>query len=75
MNTKINKTTKLLGKNIRAIRAKRGFTQEELASASNLSATMIGHIERGEKSPTVETVASISKALNIAIYKLFMFED
>ncbi|MBO6257027.1 helix-turn-helix transcriptional regulator, partial [bacterium] len=32
-------------------------------------------IERGEKSPSLQTVAKIANALEIEIHKLFIFED
>lgn len=64
-----------VGKNIKALRAKRDLTQAQLSEKAKMSATMIGHIERGEKSPTVETVAAIANALGVELYKLFIFED
>ncbi|HIS37190.1 TPA: helix-turn-helix transcriptional regulator [Candidatus Scatousia excrementigallinarum] len=67
--------SKLVGKNIKAFRVKKDLTQSQLAERALMSANMIGHIERGEKSPTVETLAGIANALNIDLYKLFIFED
>ncbi len=75
MKERVLEVSKLVGKNIKAQRVKKDLTQTQLAERAEMSSTMIGHIERGEKSPTVETLASIAIALNIDLYKLFIFED
>lgn len=75
MRKKTFEVSKMVGKNIKALRVKKDLTQNQLAEMADMSPTMVGHIERGEKSPTVEILASIAKALNIDLYKLFIFED
>ena len=55
----------IVGDNIRFIREKRGWTQEDLAIVSKMSKTFIGDVERGEKSPTILTVEKIAKALKV----------
>lgn len=55
----------IVGDNIRFIREKRGWTQEDLAIVSKMSKTFIGDIERGEKSPTIITVEKMAKALKV----------
>lgn len=62
---RLAKTLKLLG----------GFDAKPRDKMAEISPTMVGHIERGEKFPIVETLAAIAKALNIDLYKLFIFED
>ena len=64
---------KKIGKNIRQIRRDQAISQEKLAFEANLNRAYIGYIERGERHPTVGTIYKISLALNIPIYKLFMF--
>ena len=52
-----------IGANIRKCRASKGMRQEDLAEETNLSTTYIGMVERGEKTPSLETFVSILNAL------------
>lgn len=66
----MNNITLSLGKRIRNLRIAKRISQEKLAELSGLHATYIGQIERGEKSPTIESIYKISVGLNISISKL-----
>lgn len=55
-----------IGRNIRKFRVDRKVRQEDLAEMTNLSATYIGMVERGEKTPSLESFLSIVNALNIS---------
>ena len=55
-----------LGQRIKAQRIKMGYTQEQLAEACDLSTAHIGHIERGARAASVETLITLSKVLNIS---------
>ncbi|MBO5021327.1 MAG: helix-turn-helix domain-containing protein [Clostridia bacterium] len=55
-----------IGKKIAKYRLLKKFTQEDLAERTNLSSNYIGMIERGEKTPSLETFISILNALEIA---------
>lgn len=35
----------------------------------------MGIVERGEQSPSIQTLTKIANALNIDLYKLFIFEE
>lgn len=59
------------GKAIAALRTKKGLSQEELAYRCGLHRTYIGAVERGEKSPTLNTVEKILKGLNININEIW----
>lgn len=48
-----------------------GMSQEELAFRCGVHRTYIGAIERGEKSPTLNTIERLAKGLNINIIDLF----
>lgn len=74
MISKVSKYTKLVGMNVKLARVKAGLKQEELAEKADLSRETISSIERGEKSPTVQTVGAIADALGIDMYKLFIFD-
>ncbi len=53
-----------VGSNIRKIRIAKGLTQEALAEKTELSANYIGMIERGEKTPSLESFVDIANALS-----------
>src|SRR3954463_13622844 len=55
------------GAQLKALREKAGFTQEELATIAGLSVHAISALERGERRrPHVETVRALSAALDLA---------
>lgn len=53
-----------IGKRIRDIRQKKGFTQAKLADASSLSRTSITNIEHGRQQLPLHTLYDIAIALN-----------
>lgn len=75
MIIKIEDIDKKVGLNIRVQRVKRGISQEELADLSGIARSTMGIVERGEQSPSLQTIAKIATALKIDIYKLFLFDD
>lgn len=54
-----------LGQRIRQQRKLMNMTQEELASVSDVSTSYIGHIERGIKHCSLETLICICNSLHI----------
>jgi transcriptional regulator with XRE-family HTH domain len=46
-------------------RKKNGFSQEKLAELADLHRTYISDLERGIRNPTITTIFSLCKALNI----------
>lgn len=52
-------------------RRERGLTQEELSLATGVHRNYIGGIERGERSPTVEKIATLAGALGVSLSDLF----
>lgn len=73
-NNKVTKITRLFGMKIKIERIKRNLSQEELAALSGISRPTIGAIERAENIPSIETAASIVRALNLDLDKLFIFD-
>lgn len=59
-----------IGKRIRYYRTGQGMSQERLAEYSDLHPTYIGQLERGEKTPTIETLYRITKGLHITLSTL-----
>lgn len=58
------------GARLKAIRNERSYSQQHLADISNLSKLTIQRIENGKFSVTLDTLISISKALEISINDL-----
>jgi len=61
---------KKIGSNIRKIRNRKGWSQEQLALEADLHRAYIGQIERGEKNIGMINLEKIAKALNVEIAKL-----
>lgn len=59
-----------VGKRIKSIRKRKGLTLQDLSGKSGMSATAISAIERNVSSPTVNTLASIGKALGESLSTL-----
>ena len=65
---------KMLGRNIREHREKRGFTQEDLASAiGNGSKQYISSIESGTKNVTIDVLCRIAEALGAKVRDFITF--
>lgn len=70
MTNKDSNINKIIGKKIKLERIKRDLSQEQLADLSNISKNFVGAIERGESSPTIETLAKIANAFEISLPEL-----
>lgn len=55
------------GKRIRKARRDQNLTQSELAELAGISPAFLGHIERGNRRPAMDTLLSLSVALNLSI--------
>ena len=75
MTIKIDEIDKKVGLNIRLERVKRGISQETLADMAGLARSTMGIIERGEQSPSLQTIAKVANVFQIDMYKLFLFEE
>ena len=69
MNIKV-----LLGKSIKEIRLKNGYTQEKLAELAGIEIPSLSNIENGKNYPSHETLEKLSNALNVRPFELFLFE-
>ncbi|MFR7462874.1 MAG: helix-turn-helix domain-containing protein [Clostridia bacterium] len=65
----------LFGKNVKKYRLKSKLSQEKLGELTGLHRTYISDIERGLRSISLNNIDKLSKALNVEIYKLFIFEE
>jgi len=59
------------GQRIKELRKEHDWTQEELGFKAGLDWRYVGDIERGESSPTLETIKKLAKAFKISLAKLF----
>ena len=59
------------GKRVAELRRNAGYSQEQFAFKCELDRTYVGAIERGEKSPTLNTIVKIANALGISKSELF----
>ena len=59
------------GHRVAELRKKAGYSQEQFAFKCEVDRTYIGTIERGEKSPTLNTISKIAAALAISKSELF----
>lgn len=62
-----------LGKQIAKLRKNKKLSQTELGYLCDLDRQAMWRIESGKTNPTTTTLATISKALNISLKKLFDF--
>ncbi len=65
---------KKFGVNLKKLRLAKGFSQEELANSSDVSLPQITRIERGTVNPTLCTIKSLAKGLEVSTGELFNFE-
>jgi transcriptional regulator with XRE-family HTH domain len=65
-----NLNLKNIGRNIKAERARRGYSQEELAELADTTRHSISMIESGLQHPKIISILKIANALNIDINEL-----
>lgn len=61
------------GKRVAELRKNVGYSQEQFAFKCGVDRTYIGVIERGEKSPTLNTIDKIASVLGISKSELFNY--
>ncbi len=57
--------TRIVGTNLRRLRTKRGLSLERLARASGVSRAMLGQVELGRSTPTINVLWKIARALGL----------
>ena len=57
---------KSLGTRIRLQRKLCGLTQEKLASSAGISISFLGHIERGSRKASLDTLVNISNVMKVS---------
>ncbi|MCF6411892.1 helix-turn-helix domain-containing protein [Pseudalkalibacillus salsuginis] len=58
------------GRRIRAFRKLKGYTQEGLAGKMNISVSILGEIERGNRKPDQAQIHKVAETLDISVEEL-----
>lgn len=61
---------KKLGKTIRRLRLEDDVTQQRMARMVGVHYTLLGHIERGTKLPSLDTLVKIAKAMRLPAHEI-----
>lgn len=61
----MDRATKRLGQNVRAARAAKGWTQEDLAHESGLAVVQVSRVERGAREIRLTTLLKLVRALGV----------
>lgn len=56
-----------MGKRVRKQRQLIGLTQQELAERIGVSTSFVGHVERGTRKASLETLVALSNALGVGV--------
>ena len=59
--------TEMIGNRLKAIRAQKNLTLDEVAKLTDVSKPMLGQIERGQSAPTITTLSKISTGLKVPL--------
>jgi transcriptional regulator with XRE-family HTH domain len=59
-----------LGRNLRRLRIAAGLTQMELANRSEMDMGEISRLERGQRSPRLDTMVRVAEAMDLTVEDL-----
>lgn len=62
---RVQQLSKIVGENLKRLRAEQALSLEALAKLSGVSKSRLGQIERGEANPSITTVWQIANALKV----------
>jgi transcriptional regulator with XRE-family HTH domain len=68
----VEATPTVLGARIRAARMQRSLSLGDLASAAQVSRSLVSQIERGVATPSIETVRRLASAMSVPVFSLFL---
>lgn len=67
--------TPIVAANLKRLRVKRGLSLERLSRASGVSRAMLGQIELGQSTPTINVLWKIAQALNVPFSTLISHRE
>ncbi len=59
-----------IGQTIQALRQRANMSQKDLATQANLSQAQVSQMERGNANPSLDTLNSVARALNVPTWIL-----
>ncbi len=59
-----------LARNLRRLRAEKGWSQEQFADEANIHRTYVSDIERGARNPTITVVEKLAVSLGVTVSEL-----
>jgi transcriptional regulator with XRE-family HTH domain len=62
--------TSLIGRNIRRLRRRSGYSQAQLAKGARISQAWVCRLETGDENPTLASVTRIARALDVEVAEL-----
>ncbi len=68
-----NELLKQLGRNIKAERVRKGYTQESFAEKAGVSREYISRIERGQENMSILKILNMAEILDTDIKNLLLF--
>jgi transcriptional regulator with XRE-family HTH domain len=71
----IHELSAAVGRNLRRIRTRQGFSLERLAGVSGVSRAMLGQIENGKSTPTIALLWKIATALHVPFSTFIDVQD
>lgn len=66
---------RLLAENMRRLRTKRGWTQEDLAFECELDRSFLGHVEREARNISLDNLEKIARAFGVPVAELFALDE
>jgi len=67
-----SKLRDVIARNLRLLRADRGWSQERLAHEAGLNRTYLSAVERSEQNISVDNIARLASALKVEAWTLFV---
>ncbi len=64
---------KIVARNLRAVRAHRKLSQQTVARKARVSVSYVSMLERGERTPPLQTLEVLAKALGVS--PLYLMQD
>lgn len=70
-----SKLRDVIARNLRLLRADRGWSQERLAHEAGLNRTYLSAVERSEQNISVDNIARLATALHVEAWTLFVSSE
>lgn len=74
MTEETKRATTPLARNLRQLREVKGWTYRKIAENAGISHVFYWELERGQKSPTAETLMSLARAFGVSMDELVGFK-